>query len=148
MRVLSRDPLALVKLPTAQEARRYQAAIEEKYSIIKEVYAASDGPKLQLKQSGDAVVQEIFYNGRTHDHYVGNVFVFAPSGVIIPCAVNAPGNMHDSCIAEWGAVYDSMQAMYKSTGGRVVVDSAFSRGNYPFLIKSAQDEQGAKAHTI
>lgn len=68
--------------------------------MLKDVYAAFDGLKLQLEQSGNEAVQEIFYNVSTHDHYIGNVFVFAPSGVIIACTVNAPVNMYDSCIAE------------------------------------------------
>ncbi len=40
---------------------------------------------------------------------VGNVFVFDPNGVIIACALNAPGAMHDSSIAEWGSVYRKLQ---------------------------------------
>lgn len=33
-----------------------------------------------------------------------------------------------------------MVAFYKTYGDRVVVDSAFSRSMYPFLLKSAIDE--------
>lgn len=49
--------------------------------------------------------------------------------------------MHDSCIAEWGSVYDTLETMYESPCGRIVVDSAFAHGQCPFLIKSAQHEQ-------
>lgn len=81
----------------------------------------------------------MFYNVWTHDHYVGNVFVFAPSGFVIVCAFNTPGAMHESTIAEWGSIYSKLEHVYNKTGGTFVVDSAFSRGYYPFLIKSAQE---------
>ena len=111
--------------------------------MLKNVYAVTDGLKLTL-QSGDCVIQEMFYNGWKHDNYVGNIFVFAPSGVVIYCIINAPGNMHDFCIAEWGGIYEKLEEVFNFTGGRLVVDSAFGRGNHPFLIKSAQDEHAAE----
>lgn len=143
IKVLSKDDSARVKMPSNEEIELFKGKIREKYSMLDDVYAVADGLKLQLEQSGDTVIQEMFYNGWTHDHYVGNVFVFGPNGMVIACVINAPGNMHDSCIAEWGSLYERLEEAFDRTGGRVVVDSAFSRGNYPFLIKSAQDEQGA-----
>lgn len=65
--------------------------------------------------------------------------MFAPTGVIIACALNAPGSMHDSTIAEWGKVYSKLESVFDRSGGRCVVDSAFCKGLYPFLIKSSQD---------
>ena len=53
--------------------------------MLKDVYCVADGLKLYLEQSGSYIVQNMFYNGWTHDHYVSNVFVFAPSGVVIAC---------------------------------------------------------------
>jgi hypothetical protein len=53
-----------------------------------------------LETSGRYQIQECFYNGWTHDHYVSSVFVFAPSVVIVACSINNPGCMHDSQIAE------------------------------------------------
>lgn len=126
MRVLSCNPLARVKMPTTQEIRTYQATIRENYSMQHDVYVVGDGLKLQLEQSGEAVVQDIFYNVWAHDDYVGYVFVFAPSKVIIACSVNAPGSMHYSCKAEWGSFYDTLEIMYERTGGPVIVDSSFA----------------------
>ncbi|KAE9159250.1 hypothetical protein PF004_g31610 [Phytophthora fragariae] len=99
----------------------------------------TDGLKLNLQQAHDPVLQNAFYNGWTHGHYVSNVLVFTPYGVITACALNAPGAMHDSLIAEWGGVYEKLEHVYETTGARCVVDSAFSKGDYPFLIKSARD---------
>lgn len=71
--------------------------------MLNHVYAFADGLKLTLEQSGDAIIQEIFYNYWTRNHYVSNVFfLFAPSGVLIACVINEPGKIHDSSIAEWG----------------------------------------------
>lgn len=47
--------------------------------------------------------------------------------------------MHDSTISEWGNVYSKLKGIHDRTGGLCVVDSAFSKGFYPFLIKSSQD---------
>jgi hypothetical protein len=97
-----------------------------------------DGVKLLLETSGSYRIQECFYNGWTHDHYVSNIFVFCPSGVIVACSVNNPGCMHDSQIAEQGGVYAKLEIAYDASGGKGVVDSAFARGRYEFLIKSCQ----------
>lgn len=86
---------------------------------------------------------KMFYNKWTHDHYVGNVFVFVPSGVIIACAVNALGSMHDSSIPDWGGVYTKLEKICSTCGGFCVVDYAFSKGHFPFLIMSSQDALGA-----
>jgi len=126
-------------MSTDDEIAACEAACKRKYSLLDDLYAVADGLKLYLRHSGNAIIQNIFYNGRTHDHYVGNVFVFVPSGVVVTCAFNAPGSMHDFTIAEWGSIYENLQNSFERTGGTSVVDSAFLRGRYPFLIKSAQD---------
>ncbi|CDF36841.1 unnamed protein product [Chondrus crispus] len=136
---LSADDMAAVRMPSDDEVNVFKHSFASKYSMLSDVYAVADGLKLYLQQSGDSVIQNMFYNGWTHDHYVGNVFVFAPNGTIKACAVNAPGAMHDSTIADWGNIYKKLQDVYDRTGGRCVVDSAFSKGNHPFLIKSSQD---------
>lgn len=64
---------------------------------------------------------------------------FAPGVLFITCAINAPGGIHDSIIAEWGGVYEKLKYHYDEHGGQCVVDSAFSKGQYPFLIKSSRD---------
>ena len=139
LKALRRDPLARIKMPNANEVNSYQTAFKEKYSMLKDVYCVADGLKLYLEQAGNYVIQNMFYNGWTHDHYVSNVFVFAPTGVVIACALNAPGAMHDSIVAEWGHVYQKLKKSFDSHGGLCVVDSAFCKHHYPFLLKSSQD---------
>jgi hypothetical protein len=87
--------------------RMYLEVIKTKYPLLGDVYAMADGLKLRLEASWRSEIQNVFYNGWTHDHYVSCVFVFSPAGTIIACAVNAPGCMHDSQIAEWGNVYET-----------------------------------------
>lgn len=54
-----------------------------------------------MHYAGDTIIQEMFYNGWTNDHYVGNVIVFPPSGLIMSCALHAPGSVHDLQICDW-----------------------------------------------
>ena len=51
---------------------------------------------------------------------------------------NAPGVMHDSSLAHAGMVYEKLEQVYGSLGAKCVVDSAFSKDHFPFLIKSSQ----------
>jgi len=70
---------------------------------------------------------------------VSNLFGFAPDGLIIFAVINACGCLHDSTLAEWGGVYEKLQAVYNRTGLKCIMDSAFAAGNYPFILKSAQN---------
>lgn len=77
-----------------------------------DVFAVADGLKMYLGQEGDAVMKNMFYNGWKHDHYVRNVLISAPYGMVIACSLNAPGTMHDSKIADWGNVYTKLQVVF------------------------------------
>ena len=92
-------------------------------------------------------MQERFYNGWTHNHYVTSVFVFCPNGIILIAFFNVPGAVHDSQIAHWGKIYDKLDEVYKATCGKCTVDSAFAKVNRPFLIKSSQDILISSAQT-
>ena len=54
-----------------------------------------DGLKLYLAQSSDSVIQNMFYNGWTHDQYIPAVFVFCPDGTIPIATYNVPGCFHN-----------------------------------------------------
>ncbi len=84
-------------------------------------------------------MQERFYNGWTHNHYVTCVFVFCSNGTIPIAFFNVPGAVHDSQIAHWGKINDKLDEVYKAMGEKRTVDSAFAKGNHPFLIKSSRD---------
>jgi len=129
---------AKVQMPPLDDINEFKRVIIDKYPSLEDVWFVVDGLKLTLERPRHGRIQSCFYNGWTHDHYVTNVFVFAPNGQIIACSINNPDNVHDSQVAEQGGVYEKLEDQHQHTGGKGVVDSAFSRGRYPFLIKSCQ----------
>jgi DDE superfamily endonuclease len=107
--------------------------------LLSDVYCVCDGVKFYFEATEGLDEQCMFYNGWKCDHFVGNVFVFSIEGLIIACVVNAPGSFHDSTIAELGGIYDLLREAYDRTGGKCVIDSAFSAANNPFMIKSSEN---------
>jgi hypothetical protein len=101
-----------------------------------------DGLKTKIQKSGDEEIQNAYYNGWLHSHFVGCISVFAPSRVIVSCIVNALGSWHDSYIVENGGLYETLRDVYATCGGIAVVDSAFSKKRCPFLIKSGKMKVG------
>lgn len=107
-------------------------------------YATEGGLKLYLEQSGDVVIQNMFYNDWKSDHFFSNVFVFVPSGQISAAIFIAPGCMHDSQLSEWGGLYEKLAHFNQKVGAQVVGDSAFDKRQSEFLIKSTQDKTNLK----
>jgi hypothetical protein len=139
VQILMKDPAAQVRLPTDEEVQSYKNCIEDLYPLLKDVCCVSDGLKIYIQNPGNANVQNMFYNGWTHDTYVTNVLVFCPRGTVIAASYNHPGSMHDSEIAHWGDIYTKLDDQYERTGGKCVVDSAFCGVGRESVIKSVQD---------
>jgi hypothetical protein len=139
--VLRDHPLARVRKPSSEEVLAYQEATVAKYPSLPEVWGTLDGLNLNIQSTKDDKVHSIFYNGWIHGHYVSSVFVFRMDGTIRICGVNAPGTMHDSTLANYGTVYEKLEAVFDETGGKVVVDSAFclTNNNFNFIIESGQN---------
>ncbi len=76
-----------------------------------------------------------FYNGWTHDHCITSVFCFCPDGTIPIAFFNVPGLVHDSQVAELGRIYHKLEQVYKRTGGKCCVDSAFDNVERDYLLK-------------
>ena len=91
-----------------------------------------DGLKLMLEQSGDALIQEQFYNGWTHDLYVTSVMCFCLDGTIPIVFCNIPGAVHDSQVADYGDIYDKLEYVYEQDGAKCTVDSAFGNVSRQF----------------
>jgi hypothetical protein len=81
------------------------------------------------------------------DHYVTSVFCFCPDGTIPIAFFNVPGSVHDSQVGELGKIYQKLEKVYDTTGGRCCVDSAFSNLERDYLLKSGQDLLGSSAPT-
>jgi len=145
--IFSDDPLARVAIPSAVEIESFKAAFAERHPILNDCWATMDGLKLYLQQAGTGEIQERFYNGWTHDHYVTSVFCFCPDGTIPIAFFNVPGSVHDSQVAELGRIYHKLEKVYERTGGKCCVDSAFGNLERAYLLKSGQDLLGSSAPT-
>jgi hypothetical protein len=141
-KVLREEDSAKVCIPSAEDIAQYQEVVRSNFPALDGSWCIMDGLKIHIQKPGDESMQNAYYNGWLHDHFVGCVFAFAPSGVVVACTLNAPGSWHDSFIAENGGLYASLEEVYNNTGGKAVVDSAFSKKRCPFLIKSGKRKPG------
>ena len=137
--ILKADLKSEVCMPDAAEIALFKEAITVKHSLLVDCYCMVDGLKLYLQQAGDSLIQSCFYNGWKHDHYVTNIFAFAPNGSIITCTLNAPGTWHDSTLAHWGSMYSKLQKCWEDHHGKVLMDSSFASNMYEFIIQSSQN---------
>lgn len=142
IRVLKKVDDSAIRLPTEEEMIKYKEAVSARHPLLNEVWCSMDGLKLLLECSGDEEEQGDFYNGWTHDHYVTAVIVFCPDGTIPMCCYNVPGSQHDSKIARMGGLYDKLKDVFEASGGKCVVDSAFAKKDFDFLIKSGNRSLG------
>lgn len=85
-------------MPTASEFEAFKMYFKARHPEFHDVYCVADGMKLLFGKSDNVVIQNRFYSGWTHDHYVSNVFVLAPRGHVIACALSAPGCLQDSTV--------------------------------------------------
>ena len=135
---LSKDNMAKVKIPTDEEIKNLKNAVAERHPALRDVWMTMDGLKGFLEQSPKTVIQNQFHNGWKHDHYVTNFLGFCPAGTIVVAAMNVPGCIHDSMVANWGEKYDKLEEVYDRTVGKCTVDSAFSKRRPPYLTKTSQ----------
>ncbi len=141
------DKLARVKIPSAEEIESFKEAFAARDPLLTDCWATIDGLKLYLQQSGNANIQERYYNGWMHDHYVMSIFCFCPGGTITIAFFNVPGLVHDSQVAEYGNIYDKLEDVFQSTGAKCCVDLAFGQVNREYLYKLSQDLFGSLAPT-
>ena len=122
VKVLRNHPMAMVKIPCSEKIVEYKEMIRNRHQNLHDVWCTMDGVKLLLEQSGDALIQEQYYNGWTHDHYVTSVLCFCPDGTIPIAFVNVPGTVHDSQVAEYGHIYDKLEFVHERDDGKCTVD--------------------------
>jgi len=136
------DDAASIKMPTADKIAQLCQLTNNRHNMLTDVYCVADGLKSLFQTDGNLDEQSMFYNGWTHDHYITNLFTFSTDGRIIHAVINAPGSLHDSSLATWGGLYDTLEEVHSRTGGKCCVDSAFATNEAPHLIKSAQSPTG------
>lgn len=71
------------------------------------------------------------------DHYVKNLFVFGPDGMIVACMLNRPRSMHNSELAALGNpyIYQKIDEWYDKFDIQCVMDSAFATRSHNSIIK-------------
>ena len=89
--VLKILPEAQCRLPSQENITSFSEAFQQKYSLLNNIWGVLDGLKLYLEPVNDSLIQNAYYNGWTHDSYIGNLFVFSPDGCIALRIINAPG---------------------------------------------------------
>ena len=97
---LIQDPDAKIAHPTLEQVRFFQSVIGRKYPHVASVWAAADGLKLDFQRT----IQNMFFNGWTHGHYINSVFVFTPDGKIRICIISRTYEIPYSD-AEYGISY-------------------------------------------
>jgi hypothetical protein len=137
--VLRHDDQAAVQIPSSEKIDEYKKMVVNRHRFLTDVWCTMDGLKLTLEMSGDAITQERYYNGWTHDHYVTSVLCFCPDGTIPIAYINIPGSVHDSQVAEYGNIYNKLECVYRRDGAQCTVDSAFGNVTREYLIKSSQE---------
>jgi hypothetical protein len=144
---LQKVDLAKISAPSVQELHIYMSAVAVKCPRMRVVWGVMDGLKLTFQKANNGIKQNHYYSGWTNGHYISCIFVVAPDGRIRVCIINCPGSMHESTMAQYG-VYHKLRELYDKHGATVVVDSAFSRRAYPFLIKSSQEDPAGEPEAV
>jgi DDE superfamily endonuclease len=137
--VLSSNEHAKVEMPSDEKVVELCALTRVRHPLLTDVFAVADGLKLYFQQCDGLDEQSMYYNGWKHDHFITNVLVFSVDGKMIATVMNAPGSLHDSTLAEWGGIYDKLEAVYDRTGAKCCVDSAFQSSSNNYMIKSSEN---------
>jgi hypothetical protein len=144
-KVLKEDETAQVHIPSPEKISEFQDVIRVNFPALDGAWSVMDGLKLLIQKPGEEAIQNGYYNGWLHDHFVSCVYVFVPSGHIVAETLNNPGSRHDSICALNGNLYNTLADVYDRDGGKCVVDSAFSQKRCRFLIKSGKEKLGESA---
>ena len=73
-----------------------------------------------------------------------SVFCYCPHGTIPIAFFNLPSCVHDIQVAEFGKMYDKLEDVYRTMGGKCCKNLAFGRMKRNYLYKSCQDHLGSK----
>ncbi|QRW03575.1 DDE superfamily endonuclease [Ceratobasidium sp. AG-Ba] len=120
--ILRRLPESQVTWPTPAEMANFAHLINRRHPAIDGAFGFIDGLSLPAQTSSDPRIQEATYNGWHHSRRINNILVFAPTGCVITCKLNAPGSWHDARVAQH--IYPKL--MHQTPQGYFLIgDSAF-----------------------
>ncbi len=129
------NPLARVSIPSTEEIELFKEAFAARHPLLTDCWVTMDGLKLFLQQLGNVIIQECYYNGWMHDHYVMSVFCFCPDGTILIAFFIVPGLVHDSQVVEYGNIYGKLEDVFCSTGAKCCINVAFGQVKREYLYK-------------
>ena len=128
VKVLIEHPKARVFWDRSHEALEAEAKRTQQFLDIPNVVGFIDSDKLPTLQPSDLDLQNCNYNGWTKECLQNIVLIWNTHGQIVDCAVNLPGNFHDSRSTKWGGLYDHIGKLpdpYK-----VCCDDSFYTGGF------------------
>lgn len=122
--MLRRLPEAQITWPNEADFQLYSDLISSKHPLLVGAFGFVDGLNLPVQTAANPTVENFTYNGWTCEHYISNIFAFAPNGRIIFAVLNAPGSYHDAKIAQ--PLYDKLLNRTPE-GSFILSDTAFPR---------------------
>ncbi|KAF8637450.1 hypothetical protein AX16_010815 [Volvariella volvacea WC 439] len=84
---------------SGEEFDEYAEMIVSCHDLLDGAFGFVNGLNLPVQVSADEDFENATYNGWLYGYYVSNIFVFALTGAIIYCTINAPESWHDAQIA-------------------------------------------------
>jgi DDE superfamily endonuclease len=109
---------AKVEIPSDEKVVELCCLTRLRHPLLTDVFAVADGLKLYFQQCDGLDEESMYYNGWKHDHFITNVLVFSIDGRMIATVMNTPGSLHDSTLAEWGGIYDKLEAVHQRTSAK------------------------------
>lgn len=67
--VLRKNRDSMVRMPSSNEAEEFKNAFRTSHPLLSDIFSVADGSKLRLEQSRSSKIQDMFFNGWTHDRY-------------------------------------------------------------------------------
>ena len=80
-----------LKCHPMKKLRSFSKQFPQKYPTLKD---AMGGLRVYVHAAGEKATQNCFHNGWKCNHFISNLFLFFPDGIIRACYLNAPGCMH------------------------------------------------------
>jgi hypothetical protein len=80
--VLPQIQEARISWPSAAKMAEYSAAIKRRHPMIDGAFGFIDGLSLPVGTSSNPEIEQVTYNGWLHAHWITNVIVFAPGGML------------------------------------------------------------------
>jgi hypothetical protein len=69
--VLKEENSARIELTSNEQIREFQEVVSTHFPVLNGAWCVVDGLKIPIQKSGDEEIQNAYYNGLLHSHFVG-----------------------------------------------------------------------------